>query len=237
MYEVDQAVPSQIGMLCCKFPLITTLNNTKPQNGVFGLFLNAQKQECFNQNFITETMEYLMKVMGVKEYPCRQVKIAFLPNFLPRKFPKLSLSFGEGLHLLDEQILVKVNQIDKRYNFYKQVAGALTFDFFGSRVRPAKPSYSWLLAAVRERIGDRMKKKKCGMLLHKYQVMRQIEKVYQQMKIGAETRPLMHNPRLAKLTSKLDDDDYNCPWEQSLSDLYYRKCGLLMHMIETSIGE
>jgi hypothetical protein len=130
-----------------------------------------------------------------------------------------------------------VNQIDKRYNFYKQVAGALTFDFFGSRVRPAKPSYSWLLAAVRERIGDRMKKKKCGMLLHKYQVMRQIEKVYQQMKIGAETRPLMHNPRLAKLTSKLDDDDYNCPWEQSLSDLYYRKCGLLMHMIETSIGE
>ena len=41
VYEVDQAVPSQIGMLCCKFPLITTLKNSKPKNGVFGCFLNA----------------------------------------------------------------------------------------------------------------------------------------------------------------------------------------------------
>lgn len=35
-----------------------------------------------------------------------------------------------------------------------------------------------------------MKKKKCGMLLHKYQVMRSIEKLFKQMKNGAELTPL-----------------------------------------------
>lgn len=66
----------------------------------------------------------------------------------------------------------------------------MTFDFFGSRVREAKPSDLWLMVAIRERIGDRMKKKKCGMLLYKYQVMRNIERMYKQMKYGAEIRPL-----------------------------------------------
>lgn len=87
---------------------------------------------------------------------------------MPKKFPKQCVSFPEGLHIFDEQILVRPNQIDKRHHLYKHLASAITFDFFGSKVREAKPEDQWLITAIRERIGDRMKKKKCGMLLHKY---------------------------------------------------------------------
>jgi hypothetical protein len=41
-----------------------------------------------------------------------------------------------------------------------------------------------------------MKKKKCGMLLHKYQVMRSIEMVFKQMKNGAELMPLQPSEKL-----------------------------------------
>jgi hypothetical protein len=51
----------------------------------------------------------MLRILGAKEYPCKQVKLVFLPNLMPRKFPKLSISFGEGLHLLDEEILVRAN--------------------------------------------------------------------------------------------------------------------------------
>lgn len=83
------------------------------------------------------------------------------------------------------------------------------------------------MVAIRERIGDRMKKKKCGMLLYKYQVMRNIEHMYKQMKYGAEMRPLQSAIESA----------YHLSGEQQLSDLFYRKCSLLMHMIESSIDE
>jgi hypothetical protein len=85
---------------------------------------------------------------------------------------------------------VRPNQIDKRHHLYKHLAIAVAYDFFGSKVREAKPEDLWLMTAIRERIGDRMKKKKCGMLLHKYQVMRQIETLYTQMRNGAELTPL-----------------------------------------------
>jgi hypothetical protein len=97
---------------------------------------------------------------------------------MAKKFPNQCISFPEGLHIIDEQILVRPNQIDKRHHLYKHLASAVTFDFFGSKVREAKPEDLWLITAIRERIGDRMKKKKCGMLLHKYQVMRSIEMVF-----------------------------------------------------------
>lgn len=52
------------------------------------------------------------------------------------------------------------------------------------------PSDLWLIVAIRERLGDRFKKKKCGTLLYRYQIMRSIEKLYKQMKYGLETSPL-----------------------------------------------
>ena len=67
----------------------------------------------------------------------------------------------------------------------------MAYDFFGFRVREATPSDNWLLVAVRERIGDRFKRLKCGSLLCRYHVMRQIEKLYDLMRSGAETFPLM----------------------------------------------
>ena len=42
---------------------------------------------------------------------------------------------------------------------YKHLAIAVAYDFFGSKVREAKPEDLWLMTAIRERIGDRMKKK------------------------------------------------------------------------------
>lgn len=66
----------------------------------------------------------------------------------------------------------------------------MTCDFFGSRIVEKSSSDLWLLTAIQERIGDRMKKKKCGTLLYRYQVMRSIEYIAQQMKRGAETNPL-----------------------------------------------
>jgi hypothetical protein len=52
------------------------------------------------------------------------------------------------------------------------------------------PSDLWLIVAIRERLGDRFKKKKCGTLLYRYQIMRSIEKLYKKMKYGLETSPL-----------------------------------------------
>ena len=103
----------------------------------------------------------------------------FLPNIFSKNFPKQSISFAEGLHLFDDQILFRPNYIDKRHHFYKNVATALTFDFFGSLIKEASKSDLWLMCAIRERIGDRFKKKKCGTYLYRYQVMRSIEKIHQ----------------------------------------------------------
>jgi hypothetical protein len=58
------------------------------------------------------------------------------------------------------------------------VGGTVSFDFFGSTVREELDSDMWLLTSIRERIGDRMKRQKCGFLLYKYQTMRSIERIY-----------------------------------------------------------
>ena len=100
------------------------------------------------------------------------------------------MSFAEGLHIFDEDILFRPNQIDKRHHYYKQIATAIAHDFFGSCVIETTKSDLWLLCAIQERIGDRFKKKKCGTLLYRYQVMRQIERIFMQMRRGAETNPL-----------------------------------------------
>ena len=64
--------------------------------------------------------------------------------------------------MLDQELLFKPNQIDKRHHLYKHLAGSLFFEFYGSKVREAEWSDTWLLAAIRERVGDRFRKKKCG---------------------------------------------------------------------------
>lgn len=44
----------------------------------------------------------------------------------------------------------------------------MAFAFFGGKVREAEWSDAWLLVGIRERIGDRFVKSKCGALLYRY---------------------------------------------------------------------
>ena len=142
------------------------------------------------------------------------------------------LSFGGGLHILDQEILFRPNQVDKRHHLYKHIAGALTFDYFGYIVREQTSGDAWLLESVRQRIGDRFKKKKCGSLLYRYQIMRSIEKIYEKMKNGAEMFPLQR-----RYKDSMQSLGPAHPSHQYLSDIFYRKCSLLMHMIESNIDE
>lgn len=103
------------------------------------------------------------------------------------------------------------------------------------------PSDNWLLVAIRERIGDRFKKKRCGTLLYRYQVMKSIEKLYKQMKHGVETTPLQkqYHKNEHDMPEPPELQGFSCPHpsEQEFNDIFYRKCGLIMHMIESSIDE
>jgi len=106
--------------------------------------------------------------MSQRIFPCKETKLVFLPNLFPAKFSKQAYNFAGGLHLMDQELLFRPNQVDKRHHLYKHLAASLTFTFFGGRVREADWSDSWLLLAIRERIGDRFTKSKCGALLYRY---------------------------------------------------------------------
>ena len=91
---------------------------------------------------------------------------------------------------MDQELLFRANQIDKRHHLYRHLVQALAFAFFGGRAREATWSDSWLFVAIRQRIGDRFTKSKCGALFHRYHVMKRIEKLYKLVKEGVETYPL-----------------------------------------------
>ena len=136
-------------------------------------------------------IDYICSLMGQKHFPAKETKVIFLPNLFPAKFPKQSYDFAGGLHLLDQELLYKPNQIDKRHHLYKHFATSLMFTFFGAKVREAHWSDLWLLVAIRERVGDRFAKSKCGALLYRYHVMKRIEKLYKLMNEGIEVHPIM----------------------------------------------
>ncbi len=73
---------------------------------------------------------------------------------------------------------------------YKHLSSSLAYAFFGAKVREAEFSDSWLLVAIRERVGDRFTKSKCGALMYRYTAMKRIEKLYELMKEGVEVHPL-----------------------------------------------
>ena len=54
------------------------------------------------------------------------------------------------------------NVIEKRHKIYKTFATSIAFDFFGNMVWENSEEDAWLLAGLRERIGDRNKRKNCG---------------------------------------------------------------------------
>ena len=72
--------------------------------------------------------------------------------------------------------------------------------------------------------------------------MTQIDKLYQQMKAGVETAPLqkIHTFKKSSPLTELEDlSRLGCSEasEQTLNDIFYRKCALIMHMIESNIDE
>ena len=183
-------------------------------------------------------IEYVCGTMGTKQFPCASTNLVFLPNLFPAKFPKQSYNFAGGLHLLDQELLFKANQIDKRHHIYKHLAGSLFFAFFGGKVREADWSDTWLLVGIRELIGDRFTKSKCGGVLARYHVMKRIEKLYKLMKEGVEISPLQrYRSRDPEPCADFIGLGYPSPADQQASDIFYRKCGLVMHIIELKIGE
>lgn len=66
--------------------------------------------------------------------------------------------------------------------------------------------------------------------------MRRIEKLYELVKEGVEVHPLQNR----KYMEQCDDlKGLGCPdpTDQVTSDVFYRKCGLVMQMIELKIGD
>jgi len=74
--------------------------------------------------------------------------------------------------------------------------------------------------------------------MYRYQVHKNINKLYKQIKNGLEVAPLQKermrsaNDPTHKNTADLARLSVAHPCEQSLSDIYLRKCTLLMHMVE-----
>ena len=75
---------------------------------------------------------------------------------------------------MDQELIFKPNQIDKRHHLYKHLTSALAYAFFGSLISEEKPSDKWLQISIRERLGDRFTRHRCGTLLSRYHVMKRI---------------------------------------------------------------
>lgn len=80
--------------------------------------------------------------------------------------------------------------------------------------------------------------------MYRYQVHQNINKLYKQIKKGLEVAPLQREKRMRssndpthRNTVDLTRLSVSTPCEQALSDIYLRKCNLLMHMVEQSTGE
>jgi len=73
--------------------------------------------------------------------------------------------------------------------------------------------------------------------MYRYTAMKRIEKLYELMKEGVEFHPLQR--RVGDTERCADLLGLGCPdpADQVASDIFYRKCGLIMQMIELKIRE
>ena len=85
-----------------------------------------------------------------------------------RKSLKQSLDFADGIHVFDEEVLLPRNVIEKRHKIYKILGTSLAFDWFGATIWEKSIEDTWLLCGMRERIGDRYRRKKTGISMYKY---------------------------------------------------------------------
>ena len=102
-YELNQdeaTVPDKIGFVCCPFPHITPFEVPRRKDAGFACFVSRQKQSYLNPKLIPEVIDFISSLLQ-QPYPCRETQLVFLPNLFPAKFPKQSLNFAGGLHVLD----------------------------------------------------------------------------------------------------------------------------------------
>jgi len=109
---------------------------------------------------MVDHVEKLLKI----EHPCNvkhpggstqhQLKIIFLPNLILRKDLKQSMNFSNCIHIFDEELLLPRNVIEKRQKVYKALGTSISFDYFGNQVWEQTQEDAWLIASIRERVGD-----------------------------------------------------------------------------------
>lgn len=117
------------------------------------------------------------------------------------------------------------NVIEKRHKIYKILGTSLAYDFFGSQVWEESIDDAWLITSLRERIGDRFKRLKCGQHLYRYHLMKTIDKFFDAVKMGAERFAL--TSQYVSHFSEIEEGQ----------DIYLWKCQLIMHIVETILGE
>ena len=88
--------------------------------------------------------------------------MVFLPNLFTSRQIKQQINFANCIHIFDEEILLPRNVIEKRHKIYKILATSLAYDYFGNMVWEESEEDAWLITGLRERIGDRNKRLKCG---------------------------------------------------------------------------
>lgn len=104
------------------------------------------------------------------------------------------------------------NVIEKRHKIYKILATSISYDFFGSMVWEESEEDSWLITGLRERIGDRFKRKKTGQSMYRYYIMKTMRKFTEAVEANSERFSLSSKyvPHFSELT-------YG-------EDLWYWKC-------------
>lgn len=68
---------------------------------------------------------------------------------------------------MDERILFEKDQIENRDKTHKTLGSALAFNFFGGVVGFEKISDAWILQGIRNVLGNHIKIRNCGSLLHR----------------------------------------------------------------------
>lgn len=180
------------------------------------------EQRNFYQKQVVEILEHIENMLKVK-HPCKMLKedgkqnqnalkLVFVPNLFLRKDIRQSLSFANCLHVFDEEVLLPRNVIEKRYKIYKIMATCLSYDYFGYQVYEESDEDAWLITSLRERIGDRYKRSKCGSSIYRYHILQTMEKFFNCLKSGAERFSLC-----SKYVPHFSELQYG-------EDLYYQKC-------------
>lgn len=234
-------LPDKIGFVIGDLPHVSMIFKEKGSQDIrqigAGLFVSASKMQLFESrefysHQILAIVDDIEKMLRTK-HACNQegaenqamLKMIFVPNLFRTKSIKQSIDFADGIHIFDEEVLLPRNVIEKRHKIYKTLASSIAYDFFGAMVWEEAEEDSWLLTGLRERIGDRYKRKKTGQSMYRYQIMKTMRKFTEAVEQNSERFSLgsKYVPHFSELT-------YG-------EDLWFWKCQLIMHIVEQILGE